>query len=95
VTSFPTVADAINAVILTIQSGIPVARIEFLDDVQMDAIVRHSRLDYPVAPTLFFEFHGSRAGVVEQAEEAQAIARDHGGADFRWAIREEERGFRS
>ncbi|MGH6718966.1 MAG: FAD-binding oxidoreductase [Alphaproteobacteria bacterium] len=91
VCSFPAVADAINAVILTIQSGIPVARIEFLDDVQMDAVIRYSRLGYPSAPTLFFEFHGSPAGVVEQAEQAQAIARDFGGADFRWATHEEDR----
>ncbi|MBM3583267.1 MAG: FAD-binding protein [Alphaproteobacteria bacterium] len=91
VCSFPTVADAINAVILTIQSGIPVARIEFLDDVQVDAINRYAKLDNPVAPTLFFEFHGSTAGVVEQAEQAQAIARDHGGTDFRWATQVEDR----
>ncbi len=91
VCSFPTVADAINAVILTIQSGIPVARIEFLDEVQMDAVIRYSKLDYPAAPTLFFEFHGTKAGVVEQAEQAQAIARDFSGADFRWATHEEDR----
>ncbi|MEX2648041.1 MAG: FAD-linked oxidase C-terminal domain-containing protein [Alphaproteobacteria bacterium] len=91
VCSFATVADAINAVILTIQTGIPVARIEFLDEVQMDAIIRHAKLNHPAQPTLFFEFHGTKAGVVEQAEQAQAIARDFGGADFRWATREEDR----
>jgi D-lactate dehydrogenase (cytochrome) len=91
VCSFATVADATNAVIATIQSGVPVARIEFLDDVQMGAINRHAKLDYPVAPTLFYEFHGTAAGVVEQAETAQGIARDFGGADFRWAVKPEER----
>jgi len=91
VCAFPTVGDATNAVILTIQSGIPVARIELLDDVMVDAINRHSKLDYPVTPMLFYEFHGSKASVVEQAEQAQAIAKDHGGADFRWAVQEEER----
>ena len=73
--------------IQTIQSGIPVARIELLDEVQMDAINRYSKLDYAVQPTLFFEFHGSERGVVEQAETVQAIAADHGAGDFRWATR--------
>jgi D-lactate dehydrogenase (cytochrome) len=78
-------------VILTIQSGIPVARIELLDAVQMEAINRHSKLSYPVQPTLFFEFHGTQAGVVEQAEMVGAIAAEKGGGDFQWATRAEDR----
>lgn len=92
VCSFATLEGAVNTVIATIRSGIPVARIEFLDEVQMDAVNRFSQLDYPVAPTLFFEFHGgSEAGVTEQAETVQEIALTCGGADFRWATKPEER----
>jgi D-lactate dehydrogenase (cytochrome) len=88
---FGTVEGAVDAVIAIIQTGIPVARIELMDDVQMDALNRYSKLDYPVAPTLLLEFHGTAAGVVEQAEMAQAIAAEHGGTDFRWATIAEER----
>ena len=91
VCSFATVESAANAVILTIQSGIPVARIEILDDVQMDAINRYSKTDYPVQPTLFLEFHGSQASVAEQAEAVQTIAAEFGGGDFRWSTKTEER----
>ncbi|WP_366657107.1 FAD-linked oxidase C-terminal domain-containing protein [Fodinicurvata sp. EGI_FJ10296] len=88
---FPSIADAVNAVIVTIQAGIPVARIEFLDDVQMGAVNAFSKLDYAVAPTLFFEFHGTEASVVEQVETVKQIAADHGGHEFRWATRQEDR----
>ena len=91
VVPFPDMKSAVDAVILTIQSGIPVARIELLDEVQIDAVNRHSKLDYAVQPTLFLEFNGSRTGVEEQAKEFEAIARDHGGGEFRWATRQEER----
>ncbi len=84
VCSFPTLDDAVNCVILTIQMGIPVARIELLDNVQLDAINRYSGTDFPVAPTLFLEFHGSTASVREQAETVQSIAHDHSGGDFSW-----------
>ncbi len=80
-----------ETVILTIQSGVPVARIELLDEAQMAAINKYSNLDHKVAPTLFFEFHGSPAGVAEQSETVKAIAADYGGADFRWATTAEER----
>ena len=75
----------------TIQSGIPVARIELLDDVMMNAVNRYSKLDYPVMPTLFFEFHGSEAAVAEQATRVGEIAREQGGGDFQWASRPEDR----
>jgi D-lactate dehydrogenase (cytochrome) len=91
VCSFPDVADAVGAVILTIQSGIPIARIELLDDIQMDAVNKYSKLDYPVRPTLLLEFHGTEAGVREQAQMVQAIAADHGGGDFQWTANHEER----
>lgn len=91
VVSFPDLESAVNAVILTIQSGIPVARIELLDEVQMDAVNRHSKLDYPIQPTLFLEFHGSEAGVAEQTVAVQQIAADFGGAGFQWSVLPEER----
>jgi D-lactate dehydrogenase (cytochrome) len=91
VASFPTIEDAVNTVIQTIQSGIPVARIELLDDVQIDAVNKYSKLDYPVLSTLFFEFHGTAASVAEQADLVRAIADDHGGSAFAWANKPEER----
>lgn len=92
VCSFPSVDDAVNAVILTIQAGVPVARIELLDEQQMKGCIGFSKLEgYRVAPTLFYEFHGSTAGVREQAEQALAIAKDFGGEDFQWATRAEDR----
>src|SRR3990170_2351019 len=91
VCSFPTIEDAVGCVIRTIQLGIPVARIELLDQVQMDAVNRRAGLDYPVAPTLFLEFHGSEAAVVEHAAGVEEIAADHRSSDFSWATRREER----
>jgi D-lactate dehydrogenase (cytochrome) len=91
VCAFPDIENAVEAVILTIQSGVPVARIELLDDTQMAAINAYSKLDHKVAPTLFFEFHGSPAGVAEQAEAVRAIVGELGGSDFRWAVTPEER----
>jgi D-lactate dehydrogenase (cytochrome) len=82
----------VKTVIATIQLGVPVARIELLDEVQMDAINRFSKLDYPVRPTLFFEFHGhTEREVGDQAETAQALAAEHEGAGFAWVTRLEER----
>jgi D-lactate dehydrogenase (cytochrome) len=89
--TFPSIKAAVDTVIQTIQSGIPVARIELLDEVQVDAVNRFSKTDYPVAPTLFFEFHGTERGVVEQAETVEAIAADQGGSGFVWATRPEDR----
>jgi D-lactate dehydrogenase (cytochrome) len=91
VCDFPTIEDAVNSVILTIQNGIPVARIELLDEAQITAINSYSKLNHKVAPTLFFEFHGTTAGVAEQAEAVKAIAGEYGGNDFRWATTSEER----
>ncbi|GAB3124961.1 FAD-linked oxidase C-terminal domain-containing protein [Novispirillum itersonii] len=88
---FPGVEEAVNTVIATIQSSIPVARVEFLDALQMKAINAYSKLSHAETPTLFFEFHGSPAGVQEQVEMVQALAADHGGTDFQWANAPEER----
>ncbi|PPR76100.1 MAG: putative FAD-linked oxidoreductase [Alphaproteobacteria bacterium MarineAlpha3_Bin4] len=91
VCSFSELEAAVNTVIATIQCGVPVARIELLDDIQMDAVNKYSDFDYPVQPTLFFEFHGSTAGVAEQAEMVGDIAGDFGGSGFQWATRPEDR----
>lgn len=91
VVPFNDLEGAINTVILTIQSGIPVARIELLDDVQLDAINRYANLSLPVANTLFLEFHGTDAGVAEQAEQVKAIAEEFGSGEFQWTTRAEER----
>jgi D-lactate dehydrogenase (cytochrome) len=92
VCQFPDLKSAVDTVIVAMQVGIPVARIELLDDVQMDVCIRYSKLEgYKSAPTLFFEFHGSSAGVQEQAETMQAIAAEHGGSAFEWATRPEDR----
>ena len=91
VCSFPTLEGAVNSVMLTIQSGVPVARIELLDEVMMDGVNKYSGLDYPVLPTLFFEFHGSERGVEEQAETVREIVADFDGGNFEWATRSEDR----
>ena len=91
VVNFPTLRDAVNTVIQSIQLGVPVARSEFLCDATIRAINAHSHTTLREAPTLFFEFHGTEAGVKEQAELVQQVARDNGGQDFEWASRPEDR----
>ena len=91
VCSFEDLAGAVDSVITTIQSGVPIARIELLDELQMRACNAHSKLDYPERPTLFFEFHGSETGVAEQSRTVAGITADFGGSEFRWATRPEER----
>ena len=91
VCSFASIEAAVNAVIQTIQTGVPVARIEVANGMQMDAINKYSKLDLPVAPTLWLEFHGTEASVVEQAEMVQKITADYGGANFSWTIKPEDR----
>jgi D-lactate dehydrogenase (cytochrome) len=92
VCSFESIQGAVETVIATIQLGIPVARIELLDEVQLDAVNRYSKTSYPVAPTLFFEFHSDSARhVTDQAEAVQALAADHGGRGFQWATHLEDR----
>ncbi|XP_078364900.1 putative D-lactate dehydrogenase, mitochondrial isoform X2 [Oculina patagonica] len=91
VSSFPDVKSAVDAVVEILQSGIPMARIEFLDDVQIDACNKFSGLNYPVTPTLFLEFQGSENGVKEQASVAGDIIESNGGSEFQWATELEER----
>jgi D-lactate dehydrogenase (cytochrome) len=88
---FDTIQGAVDTVISTIQLGVPMARIEFADEVQMDAVNKYSKTSLPVAPTLFFEFHGTEAGVKEQVETVREIASENGGGDFQWATRQEDR----
>jgi D-lactate dehydrogenase (cytochrome) len=92
VCQFDTLEGAVQTVILAMQQGVPVARIELLDDVQMDACIRYSKLQgFAAKPTLFFEFHGSEAGVAEQVGQMQTIAAEFGGSAFEWAVRPEDR----
>jgi D-lactate dehydrogenase (cytochrome) len=92
VCQFATMEGAVQTVITTIQLGVPVARIELLDEAQVDAVNRYSRLNYELKPTLFFEFHGtSDAGVAEHATAVQEIASENGGSAFQWATTTEDR----
>ena len=91
VCSFETMEGAVNTTISTIQMGIPVARIELLDEVQVDAINRYSDFDYALKPTLFFEFHGTEAWVKEQSEMVKEISTEEGGSDFQWSTQEQEK----
>ncbi|HSI41484.1 MAG TPA: FAD-linked oxidase C-terminal domain-containing protein [Xanthobacteraceae bacterium] len=91
VCGFPTIRAACDAVIATIQTGLPVARIELLDEVQVRACNAYSKLTLAEQPTLFVEFHGTEAGVHEQAERFGDIAAEFGGGAFDWATRPEDR----
>ena len=89
---FATLSDAVETVIAVMQAGIPLARIELLDDVQMGACIAFSKLDGVQAlPTLLFEFHGTKAGVAEQAALTEEIAAGYNALGFRWATDAEER----
>jgi D-lactate dehydrogenase (cytochrome) len=89
--SFPSVEAACNAVILTIQYGLPVARIELLDALQVRAVNTYSKLDLPETPLLLLEFHGTEAAVTEQADVFGGIAAEMGGSGFTFTTREEDR----
>jgi D-lactate dehydrogenase (cytochrome) len=92
VCAFSSMDGAANTVIATIQLGIPVARIEIIDELQLELVNRYSRTSYPIAPTLFFEFHGiTQAAVDDQARAVEEIASEHGALEFRWASTPEER----
>src|SRR3990167_11382438 len=92
VCAFETVDGCTNTVIQTIQAGVPIARCDIVCDKTVGAINKYKKTSYRVAPTVFFEFHGSAASVVEQAETVQAIAKENGGMDFQWATKPEEIG---
>jgi D-lactate dehydrogenase (cytochrome) len=89
---FESMAGAANTVIQTIQLGIPVARIEIIDEVQLQVVNAYSKTTYPLAPTLFFEFHGiSDVAVEDQIRAVEEIAREHGAKGFKWAATLEDR----
>ncbi len=91
VCSFASAGDAVNAVIELIQFGVPVARVEFLDENGVRAINAHDHLGLPEQPLLLFEFHGSTAAVAEQAQQVRDIVATHNATGFDWATRPEER----
>ncbi|MFP3703026.1 FAD-linked oxidase C-terminal domain-containing protein [Paraburkholderia sp. SIMBA_009] len=91
VCAFPSMAEAVRAVIETIQMGVPIARVEFIDALAVRAINKHSNLGLREKHTLFFEFHGTEAGVAEQAQTVQELAAQNGGEGFEWATRPEDR----
>jgi len=88
---FPGIAEAVDTTIEIIQTGVPIARCELLDANTVRAVNRHDGLHLREQTLLLMEFHGSAAGVREQAQTVQAIAREHGGEDFQWATTPEER----
>lgn len=89
--AFDSIDTAVDAVTETIAMGLPMARIEFLDAASVAAVNAYSKSEFPETPHLMVEFHGSEAGVAEQAERFGEIAADHGGAAFDWATRPEDR----
>src|SRR5678816_467651 len=91
VCAFESMEGAVRTVITTMQLGIPVARMELLDEVMIDAVNRYSHLSHAVKPTLLFEFHGtSQAGVTEHADAVREIALENGGSNFEWATTTED-----
>ena len=91
VCGFESLDGAVRTVVEAIQLGVPMARVEILDDLQMKAVNRWSKLDYPEVTTLFFEFHGSERYVAEQVETVAALVSANGGGEFKWSNRPEER----
>ncbi|XP_071958984.1 probable D-lactate dehydrogenase, mitochondrial isoform X1 [Antedon mediterranea] len=91
VCSFETVKSAVDTVMQVMQCGIPMARIEFLDDVMIDACNRFSNLSHKVSPTLFLEFHGAQDAIKAQVELVEELAQMNGGSDFYWAEKQEDR----
>jgi D-lactate dehydrogenase (cytochrome) len=91
VCTFETLGGAVNTVIDAVQYGLPMARMEVLDALQMKAVNAYSHTDYPEQPTLFLEFHGTPASVKEQAEIFGELASGHGGGDFQWSTAQEDR----
>ncbi len=91
VCGFESLEGAITTVVQAIQVGVPLARVEILDDMQIRAVNAWSKLGLPEVTTLFFEFHGSPNGVAEQVEMVSTLAADNGGGDFAWSNLPEER----
>jgi len=91
VCDFPDVEAAVSTVIVAVQMGVPMARMELIDTLSMQALNQYSQLGLPEKPHLFMEFHGSNAGVAEQSEMLKELAADHGGGDFQWSTKTEDR----
>lgn len=91
VCGFESVKDAASVVVELLQSGMPVARCELLDDVSVKAVNSYGKLEIVERPTVFFEFHGSARAVTEQAEIAASVSAEHGGSDFEWSPKREDR----
>ena len=91
VCNFSTLEDAVQCVIAVMQSGVPIARVEFMDKSAVKAVNAYSHINLSENPLLLFEFHGTPASVVEQAKVVQEIASDFNGTDFDWAERPEDR----
>lgn len=91
VCAFGSIEDAVNTVITTIQLGIPVARIEFVDADIAAAVNAYSNVDFPLKPHLLVEFHGSDASVAEDTQRFAEVVEEMGGQGFRWATAQEER----
>ncbi|XP_041047604.1 probable D-lactate dehydrogenase, mitochondrial [Carcharodon carcharias] len=91
VCSFPTVQAAVDCTVQILQCGIPIARIEFLDDVMIDACNKYNNLSYMVSPTLFLEFHGTEKSVEEQIQATEEITKANSGSEFAWAKDQETR----
>ncbi|XP_076989151.1 putative D-lactate dehydrogenase, mitochondrial isoform X3 [Tamandua tetradactyla] len=89
--AFPSVQAAVDSTVHILQAAVPVARIEFLDDVTMDACNRYSKLSHSVSPTLFLEFHGSERALADHLQQAEEICRHNGASHFSWAQGAEER----
>ena len=88
---FPSIQAACDAAITAIQTGIPIARVELLDEIQVKVCNTYSKLGLPEEPMLFLEFHGTQASVTEQSERFGDIAREYGAGSFEWSARPEDR----
>jgi len=91
VSSFSSLRGAVDTVLQTLHCGVPIARIELLDEVLMEAVNRRGTINYPALPTLFFEFQGTTQSVEEQVQIVGDLVRENGGAQFEWALLPEER----
>ena len=91
VCTFPSIEAACDAAIAAIQGGVPIARVELLDEMQIEAFNAYSKMSMNVAPTLFLEFHGSQTGVEEQSQLFSEIVLDHSGSTFEWSAKSEDR----
>jgi len=91
VCDFPSIQAAVDTVIMSVQMGIPMARIELVDDTSIRAINNYSKTDYPEIPHLFMEFHGSDVSVKDQSETMEGIISEMGGGSFQWSTKPEDR----